>query len=284
VQSDGEILAFVRDARGAALHAAAGLELVASVHVAAGANESVKLAFDPVRKCFAGHAKGELSPGPIELSIHGQSGIALGRLERIALRVEPAHAGQVLVAGDYSLELVASGKELRVFAFDAAGKALANAEASLQLKFGALAPTNVALKWDPASLSFRGDFDGSAGFRTQPIRLALGIGGRVFEAAAASLQTLASAHLDGPKLSADGKLDARADLGASAKLGAGAQLKAPEAKASLSANAAKTASADAAIKVTPPKVSVTKSASASAGTTNSGAKAKASAGFSFGMK
>ena len=289
VRADGEVLAFLRDAHGAAVHAPAGLELTANVQANAGALENVKLAFDAGRKCFAGHARAgvELVPGAFELSIRNAAGVAVGGLARVALRAEAAHGGEVLVAGDYSFEVVPDGNAVRVFAFDAAGKALAKADAALKLTLGATAPVNVALAWDPASASYRGEFDGKLDLRAQPIRIDLNVDGRAFEAAAASLQAVANARLDAK---ARAKLDVGADLanaeklGADAKLAAGAKLKVPDVKADLSASAAKAASASAKLNVTPPKVNVSKSANASASAGTSGAKAKASAGFSFGIK
>lgn len=290
VRADGEVLAFLRDAHGAAVHAPAGLELTANVQATGGAFESVKLAFDAGRKCFAGHAKAgvELAPGALELSIRSAAGVAIGGLQRVALRAEATHGGEVLVGGDYSFEVVADGNAVRVFAFDAAGKALAKADAALKLTLGAATPVNVALQWDPASASYRGDFDAKLDLRAQPIRVDLNVDGRAFQAAAASLKAVANARLDA-KAAAGAKLDVGADLahaeklGADAKLAAGAKVKVPDVKAELS-SAAKAVGASAKVNVTPPKVNVSKSASASASTGTSGAKAKASAGFSFGVK
>lgn len=293
VRNDGEVLAFLRDARGPAVHAAAGLDLSAQVSAAGGASESVKLAFDPLRKCFAGHVRAgvELAPGPVELSIRTAAGVVVGSLERIALRADAAHGGDVLVAGDYSFEVVTEGKLVQVFAFDASGKALAKADAALKLELGAASPVSLALQWDPPSQSYRAEFDGKLGLRVQPIRVRLDIDGKAFEGAAASLRAVEGARLDA-KAAARANVDVGAGAGlnvdpkldAAAKLGADAKLKVPNVKADLSA-AAKAAQASAKVNVTAPKVNVSKSASASAGTTPSaGAKAKASAGFSFGIK
>jgi hypothetical protein len=285
VRTSGEVLAFVRDRAGAAVQADAGLSLSASVRTAAGASESIALTFDAARKCFAGHAKAgvELAPGPLELSITGKAGAALGGLSQVALRVDAAHGGEVLVVGDYSVELVAQGKELHAFVFDAAGKASADANLDLRLNLAALVNPNVALKWDAKSASYVGELNGKVDFDAQPIRVTLTAAGRAFVGAAASLRGVVAARIAPPKLSADAKLDASAKLDAKAKLAADAKLKVPEVKSNLAASAAKGASAAAQVKVTPPKVSVEKNASASVGS-KAGAGAKASAGFSLGIK
>jgi hypothetical protein len=292
-RADGEVLAFVKDPQGAALSSAGGLGLTANVQTSGSARESVELAFDAARKCFAGHVKAgvEIAPGALELSLRNQGRVLVGSLERVSLRMNATHGGQVLVAGEYSLEVVPEGKLVHVYAFDAAGKALAKADASLRLQLGLSSPRTVALDWDAASSSFTAALGADVNLRAQPIRLLLSVDGHSFEAAASSLDKVASLRLDPGKLSANGKVDVAADaaakLGADAKVGADAKIKVPDVKANLAAGAAKAANASAELKVVPPKINVTKSANASASTgtsAGSGAKAKASAGFSFGVK
>ncbi|HWA74648.1 MAG TPA: hypothetical protein VG937_20025 [Polyangiaceae bacterium] len=288
----GEVLAFVRDAAGAQLSSQAGLSVNATVHVAAGGSESVALNFDAARKCFAGKVKAgvELAPGPLELSIAGKAGVSLGRLAQVSLRADAAHGGEVLVVGDYSVELVAKGKELHAFVFDANGKASSAANLDLRLDLAALVNPNVALTWDAASGSYRAALNGKVDFDAQPIKVTLAVDGRAFAGAAASLSGIVSARIAPPSLSADAKLNADAKVaadakaGADAKLGASAKLKVPDVKANLTANAQKAASAAAAVKVEAPKVNVQKSASASTSASKTGGSAKASAGFSLGFK
>jgi hypothetical protein len=290
LRPNGEVLAFVRDAAGAQLSSQAGLSLNATVHAAAGGSESVALNFDAARRCFAGKVKAgvELANGPFELSIAGKGGVAVGRLAQIALRADASHGGEVLVVGDYSVELVAKGKELHAFVFDANGKANAAANLDLRLDLAGLVNPNVALTWDAASGSYRGALNGKVDFDAQPVKVMLTVDGRAFVGAAASLSAIVAARIAPPALTADAKLDADAKLaagakaGADAKLGASAKLKVPEVKANLAANAQKSAAAG--VKVEAPKVNVQKSASASTSASKTGASAKASAGFSLGFK
>jgi hypothetical protein len=280
LRTNGEILAFVRDAAGAAVDARAGLELNANVRVTGGASESVALHFDAARKCFAGHVKAgvELVPGSFELSLSGKAGAAVGHLEAVALRVEASHGGNVVVAGDYSVELVQQGREVAAFVFDASGKAVAAADLDLKLQLAG--GPSLGLSWDAPSASYRGNLSAGLALDTSPITLALSAGGRAFVGAAASLHAIAETRLDPPRVDVDAKLGADAKLAAGAKAAAGAKLAVPDVKANLTAGANKAASAAAAVKVAAPKVSVQKSASANA----KGGSAKASAGFSFGVK
>ncbi len=284
LRADGEVLAFVSTASGAPVDAAAKLELSANVSVAGGAPERVALRFDAARKCFAGRVKAglELVPGPVELTINGRGHVAVGRLPHVAVRASASHGGSVLVAGDYSVELVAQGGELAAFVFDANGKASAAADLGLKVELGGASGSTLALTWDAASASYRAKLVAGLDVQAKPIAVTLSAGARTFFGAAASLAALLSARLEPPRV--DAALNVAADANAAAKLGAkagaDAKLKAPELKAGLAANASKSASAAAGINVTPPKVNVQKSASAS----TKGGSAKASAGFSFGVK
>ncbi|MGC4089050.1 MAG: hypothetical protein QM756_14335 [Polyangiaceae bacterium] len=287
-RANGEILAFVRNAAGALVTSAAGLEVKAAVQAGAGV-ERVALDFDAARKAFVGRVKAgvELAPGPLELSIASKGAVATGQLGRLALRAEAQHGGQVVVAGDFSVELVAQGKAVQAFVYDAAAKAVAAADAALVLDVGG---SKVSLAWDAPSASYRGELGAGINLDASPISVSLDAGGKAFVGAAASLRGIASARLDPPSVGVDAKLDGKAlgdaklpDAKLGAKLDAAANVKVPNVKAKLSAEADKAAKAAAQVKVTPPSIKVEKSASASAGT---GAKtgAKASAGFSFGVK
>jgi hypothetical protein len=282
-KTNGQIDAFVKDSAGADVKgdAAAAFRVIASAK--GGAREEIGLRFDGPRACFTGNAKAgvELVPGPIELVVDAKVGAGIGRLESVALEIEAAHGGQIVALGDYSVELVAKGPELRAFVLDASGKAHAAGDLDLKLFVGAGAGTALALKWDAPSLSYVGTVAGKANVALEPIRVSLVASGKAFTGAVASLDAAAKARgkLDvSAKLGGDAKLDADAKLGAGAKLAADAKAKLDQ-SAKAGASIAKGASAS--VKVTPPKVSVKQSAGASA---KAGGGAKASAGISIGMK
>jgi hypothetical protein len=274
----GEVRALVADSAGAEVTGALDAKLSATVSTKAGARETIALAFDAPRACFAGKAKAgiELAPGPLEFSVDAKVGGGSGRLEGIGLSVAASHGGQVVAVGDFSVELVAKGQAISAFVLDAKGKADVGGELDLKLLVGAGAGSELALKWDAPSASYVGKIAADIDLGLVPIRVALVAGGKAFVGGVASLDAAAKATA---KL--NGKLDVGANLDAAAKLDAKAKL-AADAKAKLEQSAKSAAS----LKVTPPKVDVNakKSASASAKAGGGKADAKASAGFSFGTK
>jgi hypothetical protein len=276
----GEVRALVSDSAGAEVTGSLDAKLSATVSTKTGARETIALAFDAPRACFAGKAKVgvELAPGPLEFSVDAKLGGGTGRLEGIGLSVAASHGGQVVAAGDFSVELVAKGPAVSAFVIDANGKAHLGGDLDLKLLVGAGATSELALKWDAPSASYVGKLAANIDLALEPIRVALVAGGKAFVGGVASLKAAAKA-----KAKLDGKLDVGASLDADTRLNADAKAKlAADAKAKLE----QSAKAAASLKVTPPKVDLNakKSASASAKTGGGKAEAKASAGFSFGTK
>jgi hypothetical protein len=276
----GEVRALVRDSAGAELTGSSDVKLSATVNTKAGARETIALAFDAPRACFAGKAKAgvALAPGPLEFSVDAKVGGGIGRLEGIGLSVAASHGGQVVAVGDFSVELVAKGPVVSAFVIDANGNAHLGGDLDLKLLVGAGAGSELVLKWDAPSASYTGKAAANIDLGLEPLRVALVAGGKAFVGGVASLKAAAQGTA---KL--DGKLDIGANLDAGAKLGADAKAKvAADAKAKLE----QSAKAVTSLKVTPPKVDLNakKSASASAKAGGGKAEAKASAGFSFGSK
>jgi len=275
----GEVQAFVRDSAGAEVKANASASFLVRCRAKGGGTEEVVLRFDAPHSCFAGKAKAgvELEPGPLEFVVDAKVGAGIGGLERIALTVDASHGGQLVTVGDYSLELVAKGGELKAFAFDASGKVQTAGDLDVKLDVGAGSASKLALAWDAPCLCYKANLAGNLNLALQPIRVSLVAGGKAFFGAVASLQAAAKANLN-----IDTKLDATANVDANAKPAAQASAKLdPKLDAKASASAAKGASAT--VKVTPPKVSVTSNSGATSGA-KAGGGAKASAGFSFGTK
>ena len=265
VRPSGEVLGFVRDRAGADVKGDANLDVKAKVQTSAGATEEVSLVFDPPRGCFVGKAKAELAPGPVELGIaaKGAASASLGRIEKVSLLVDAKHGGEVLVAGDYSAEVVLDGKGKSVLAFvaDASGKASADADLDVKVGFDADAGSSIQLKWDPKKFCYRGSLSAGADFDVKPIRIEIGAAGKAFVGAAASLRAVVDA-----RLKAAAKVDADADLKANAKLDA-------DAKANVKGSAkadVKAPTVNAKVSVAAPKVKVDEKASADA---KAGAKA-----------
>jgi hypothetical protein len=283
VRPSGEVLGFVRDRAGAEVNGDANLDLTARVRTAAGATEDVSLVFEAPRGCFAGKAKAELAAGPIELGIAPKGAVSahIGRLEKVSLLADASHGGEVLVAGDYSAEVVldAKKKSIAVFVADASGKASADANLDVKASFGADAGSAVSLKWDPGKLCYTASLAADTDFEAKPIRIEIAAAGKAFLASAASLRAVVDA-----RLKAAAKLDADADVKGAAKLDANAK---GGAKANVKANVA-VPSAAAKVSVAAPKVNVSEKASASAkagtktgGEAKAGAKAKGSIKVGF---
>ena len=269
--ADGNVDALVHDRAGARVTGDANAKLDVELTGADGKLHAVALAWNEARACFTGKADAglKLAAGPAKIGLTGKASV---KLPNLALRANAEHKGRVVVAGDYSVELVADGKTLIAYAFDASAKAHAKGDLDLSVRLGTGAFVN--LKWDAPSLSYRGKIEGDLDLDVQPIIVSLKAEGKAFV---------------GASFKADAKLDANAKANAKLDAKANAKIKAPEvkAKAGLTSNAKADAKAGAKanvqapkVNVQAPKVNVTKSASSSSG----GGKAKASAGFSIGVK
>ena len=271
--ADGNVDALVHDRAGARVTGDANAKLDVELTGADGKLHAMALAWNEARACFTGKADAglKLAAGPAKIGLAGK---ASAKLPNLALRAKAEHKGRVVVVGDYSVELVADGKTLIAYAFDASAKAHAKGDLDLQARLGTGAFVN--LKWDAPSLSYRAKIEGDFDLDVQPIIVSLKVDGKAFV---------------GASFKADAKLDAKANakLDAKAKADAKLEAKAPEvkAKAGLASNAKTDTKASAKanvqapkVSVSAPKVNVTKSATSSSG----GGKAKASAGFSIGVK
>ena len=272
VRPSGEVFVFLRDRAGAEVKGDANLEVIATAATGADASEEVLLAFEPPRGCFAGKAKGKLVAGPLELRIKPKGADhTFGRIDNVSVVADAKHGGEVLVAGDFSAEVVLDGKakSIAVFVADASGKASADANLDVKVGFDADAAPNISLAWDAKKLCYKGSLSGEADFDVKPIRLEIAAAGRAFVASAASLRAVVDA-----RLKAAAKVDADADLKARAKLDADAKA---NVKGGAKANVAAPA-VTAKVAVAAPKVNVDEKASAQAKAgSKAGGAAKASA-------
>jgi hypothetical protein len=273
--ADGNVDAVVHDRAGARVTGDANAKLEVELSGADGKLHAIALAWNEARACFTGKADAglKLAAGPAKIGLAGKASV---KLPKLALRARAEHKGRVLVAGDYSVELVGDGNTLIAYAFDASAKAHAKGDLDLAARLGSGA--FVKLAWDAPTLSYRAKIEGNFDLDVQPIVVSLKAEGKAFVGAVFK----ADAKLDAK---ANAKLDANAKTNANVK----AEAKAPEvkAKAGLASNAKADTKASAKanvqapkVNVSAPKVNVTKSASSSSG----GGKAKASAGFSIGVK
>lgn len=253
--ADGRLEALVHDAAGARVEGDADARLEVDVSGADGKLHACALTWNQARGRFTGRAEAavKLAAGPAKLRLGAD---ASARLPKLALRAEAAHAGRVVVVGDWSVELVAlPGELVAAYVLDGAAHAKGQLELALRVGAGAF----VKLAWDAPSLSYRAKLDAGLDLDAEPLVVSVKAQGKV----------AVGAHVPSPKL--------RASAGGNAKLAAKAQADAKaKAKANANANANAKASVGAPkVKVSAPKVSVSKSA---------GVGGKAKAGFSIGTK
>ena len=256
--ADGAVEAVIHDAAGALVNGDAHLKIELDLTGIDGQAHAVILAFDAARARFVGKAEAgvKLAAGAAQISINGG---ANAHLPRLALVAAAQHGGRVLVAGDFSVELVSEGQLVSAFVYDASGAASARANLDLALRLGH--GGFVKLAWDAPSASYRAKLTAKLSFDVEPITLALRADAKTF--IGARLPDLKAVANIGANAKASATVDVKAL--ARAKLAAKSDIKAPAASATASIQA--------------PKISV------GVGTgTKAGAGAKAGASFSFGTK
>jgi hypothetical protein len=281
LQANGRLEALVMDAKGALLGSPDRVKLALGVQTKAGAQAKIDMKWDPPKARFVGEAAAgvELAPGAVDVTLDIDGKTSAGAAVMVALSAGAIHGGQVIVAGEYSVELVPQGEVVYAFAFDASGKAHAAGNLDLALELGG---KSFALTWDAPSMSYKATLDAGIELDAKPVVLKLAAGGKLALGAVASFNADARANIDAA-LYAKAKLEGDVRAKAAAAL----DVKTPEVSAKISRAKAAGASAKANVRVPEPtvKASATKSASASAGTgTGAKASAGAKAGFSFGTK
>lgn len=259
---DGHVEAVVLDAKGELVADMSKLLLVATLAAEGEAKAKVDLAWNAELARFVGEVEAgvQLVPGPVEVAVDVEGKASVGALAELGLAVQASHGGQVMMAGAYSLEVVAKGGAVHVYAFDVAGQAHAKGDLDLDVELDGGAKLD--LKWDPPSASYKAEVEGDLDLEAKPIVVELRAEGKVTVAAVAKFHAASA-------VAVNGAIDARAEVGA------------PAAKGKLDGSASGKASAKGGAKL---EVKKSSSAKASAKTDGGGikAKAKAKAGFSFG--
>lgn len=281
VHGNGRVEALVMDANGELTGSPEKVRLGLTVQAKAGARPKIDLKWDPPKARFIGHAAAgvELSPGAVDVSLDLDGKANAGAAAMVALSAEAVHGGQMIVAGDYSIELVPQGEFVHAFAFDASGKAHVAGDLALNLD---VTGKTLVLTWDAATMSYKAKLEAGIELNAKPVVLRVTAGGRLAMGAVASFEADARANLDA---AAYAKAKLEGDV--RTKVGAALDVKAPDVSAEISGAKAASASGASRAQVAAPtvKASATKSASVSAGTgTGAKASAGAKAGFSFGTK
>jgi hypothetical protein len=277
----GRAEAIVMDAKGELVGNPEKAKLDLTAQTKAGARAKIDMKWEPPKARFVGQAAAgvELAPGAVDVNLDVDGKASAGAAAMVALSAEAIHGGQIVVAGDYSIELVPHGEFVHAFAFDASGKAHVAGDLALDLDVGG---KNLAFTWDAATMSYKAKLDAGIELEAKPVVVKLTAGGKLALGSVASFKADARANLDAAHYA---KAQLEGDV--RAKAGAAIDVKAPEVSAQIDGVKQAGASAKARVEVPAPtvKASATKSASVSTGS-GSGAKASAGAkaGFSFGTK
>ena len=219
---DGRIEALVMDAKGELLADAGKPSVSVTLAAAADARAEVDLAWDVELARFVGQLDAgiELVPGPVEVELTIDGKASVGTLAELAIAAHATHGGQIMIAGAYSIELAAEAGVVHAYAFDVSGKAHAAGDLDIDLALDAA--TNLKLKWDPPSASYKADLAADFDLEAKPLILRVAAEGKLAVAAVQSFHASAkvaaggdldaSAHVDAPTLagSAGAKAHAKA--------------------------------------------------------------------------
>lgn len=263
----GRIEAVIMDAKGVLVADPGKLQLGAKLAAKGDAKADVDLKWDVELARFVGQVEAdiELVPGPVEVELTVDGKANVGAMAELGLAAEARHGGQIMVAGAWSMELVAEGGFVHAYVFDASGKAHAAGDLDLDLDLDAA--SKLDLTWDPPSASYKAKLDAGIDLNAKPLVVKVAAEGKVAFAAVQSFQASAKLAMKGD-VDADIKapsVHAKADAKAGAKANVGAS-----AKGSAKVEAKKSSSSKASIKI---------GDGAKAG---GSASAKAKAGFKLG--
>jgi hypothetical protein len=280
----GDVEAHVKNAAGATLDGSADIGVTAKLQAGGSGARDIALKWDPARAAFTGRADAgvELTPGRAEIHLQAGGPAHVGGLAQLTLAGVASHGGRVVVAGDYSVELVHKDGLLLAYVMDASGKAHAAGDLNLSLGLGAAAGTR--LKWDPPSASYKANVAAGFNLAAHPVRVEIKVGGRSHVGAFGRLNAAAKAKAD---LNAKADVEGRANANANANANLAAKPPQVKAKADLNQGANAQAGVKAAlpkVNVTAPKVNVTAPKVNTSATKSGAASGSARAGFSFGTK
>lgn len=202
---DGRIEALVMDAKGELVADASAMKVAAKLAAEGDVTADVALAWDAPSARFVGQVEGDVTlvPGPVEVSVEAEGEASVGALAELGLAVQAQHGGQVMMAGAYSLEVVAQAGAVYVWAFDVAGKA--HAEGDLDVELELESGAKAKLVWDPPSARYQAKIDGDVELEAKPIVVHVVADGKVAVAGVQSFHAAAA-------VAARGELDAAAEV------------------------------------------------------------------------
>jgi hypothetical protein len=193
IHADGQIEAILMDRTGQPLLATTEASLSVKANTQGGAGTDVKLAWDPPRARFVGHAGGgaKLASGPVKVDLTLQGKTTQGMLAMAPLVTGPRFGGRLLAVGDLGAEVLTSTNgNLAAHLWDIKLEpitAQAGAKVEALVKLGASAAQTVALHWEEPTARFEGKANLSGALAPIDLELRVDLGGRLSTGAMAGL-------------------------------------------------------------------------------------------------
>jgi len=179
--ANGEVAAVMLDVAGQPILGEAGVTITANVDDAAGASHEVTLAWNAEEQRYVGSAGIAIVPGPMRVVIGRGGRRHVGRIAVMGVVRAPTIEGEIVVAGDHTVELApAANGQVQAVLLGADGVAVqGQAGVSLTVNVGVGAARRpVVMVWDPALGRYKGQVEAGVDVRTTPIEVAVVANGR----------------------------------------------------------------------------------------------------------
>jgi hypothetical protein len=177
VHKNGNVHAWVTDLEGKTIASPAKAKVKVKLTAKGGAKPDVALAWQEPEGRFVGKADAgvDLEAAPIEVSLDLDGKARTGAIAEVALVGEAEHGGNVVAAGNYSVELLVAPKgKVEAFVKTAAGAKVdgsANLDLKVKLPDVSGKAQVIALAWVPARARFEGKVDGDVELAPGPLEV-----------------------------------------------------------------------------------------------------------------
>jgi hypothetical protein len=170
VAKPNEVIAWVEGPSGSVTGADA--EVTVMVPVVDAPPSPVTLAWDAQIEAYVGRPTVTVAPGPITFTVSQNDVEHVANVASVAVVAPPAHEGTVVVAGDYSVEVVPQDDgQLKAYVVDVQGAPVV-ADATVNVNVG-VEQTPVTLVWDAAANCYVGAVDATIDVAAAPIAVAV---------------------------------------------------------------------------------------------------------------
>lgn len=162
--------------RSGSLDGSANIEV--AVPTVDGQVASVPLVWSADTSSYLGSVSADVTfaPGPVVFTVVDQGAPRVTRVAEVGFKA-PEHEGQIVVVGDYTVELVpSSGDKVNAWVYDVDGQLVEDADVSFAL---AASANPVNLTWDASARQYVTILPPSVDVTTAPVRVRVGHHGRV---------------------------------------------------------------------------------------------------------